>query len=81
MDLKKGLKVLLKELKQAEEKISDRNFKNVQGFSFGKQYYENKVLEKKSAILDIIEQLDKMLKVESDVANKSTAQLESEVFK
>ncbi len=81
MDMKKNLKILLKELKQAEGKLTDRDFRNIQGVSIDKSYYQNQIAKKKSAILDIIEQLDKMLKVESDVANKSTAQLESEVFK
>ena len=81
MDMKKSLKILVKELKQDESKLADRKFTNVYGVSVDKAYYENQIAKKKSAILDIIEQLDKMLKVESDVANKSTAQLESEVFK
>jgi hypothetical protein len=81
MDMKKTLKILLKELKQAEDKLADRGFRNVQGVDLDKSYYQNQITKKKSAILDIIEQLDKMLKVESNVANKSTAQLESEVFK
>jgi hypothetical protein len=81
MDMKKSLKVLFKELKHAEDKLADRNFTSATGLSLDKSYYQNQVEKKKSAILDIIEQLDKMLKVESDVENKSTAQLESEVFK
>jgi hypothetical protein len=81
MDMKKSLKILLKELKQAEDKLADKGFRNVQGVSLDKSYYQNQITKKKSAILNIIEQLDKMLKVESNVANKSTAQLESEVFK
>ncbi len=79
MDMKKSLKILIKELKQNEGKLADRKFANVYGVSIDKAYYENQIAKKKSAILDIIEQLDKMLKVESNVANLSTAELEKRV--
>ena len=81
MDMKKDLKQLLRDLKRDESNLANRNFRNLYGVSIDKSYYQNQIIKRKSAILDIIEQLDKMLKVESNVANKSTAQLESEVFK
>jgi len=81
MDMKKDLKQLLRDLKRDESNLANRNFRDLYGVSIDKSYYQNQIIKRKSAILDIIEQLDKMLKVESNVANKSTAQLESEVFK
>lgn len=81
LDMKKDLKQLLRDLKKDEKGLANRDFRNLYGVSIDKSYYQNQIIKRKSAILDIIEQLDKMLKVESNVANKSTAQLESEVFK
>jgi hypothetical protein len=82
MDMKKDLKTLVKDLKQAEKAIANRDFRNLPGgTSIDKQYYQNRVIKIRSSILDIMEELDKMLKDNTSVENKSTAQLESEVFK
>lgn len=83
LDMQKTLKQLIEDLEKAQEKAAYKPTRRSGGNidSIDTAYYENQVIKKKSDILDIIEQLDNMLKIETDVSNKSTAQLEDEVFK